>query len=123
MLFLYSSSRGFFVPKFALQIKGINTAGQAGHPNGVPMHPPPTAASAASRGVLNHRLSKPPVPHSLNHARASTAAISLRSSIKCDAFYSFTVPTLTGVAAASPSNRQLPAAFCLPFLIIESMLS
>jgi type I restriction enzyme R subunit len=40
------------------------------------MHPPPTAASAASRGVLN-----PSVPHSLNHARASTVAISLRSSI------------------------------------------
>jgi hypothetical protein len=55
---------------------GINTAGQAGHPNGVPMHPPPMAASAASRGVLN-----PSVPHSLNHARASTVAISLRSSI------------------------------------------
>jgi predicted nucleic acid-binding protein len=52
------------------KIKGINTAGQA-------LHPPPTAASAASRGVLN-----PSVPHSLNHARASTVAISLRSSIK-----------------------------------------
>ncbi|MDR1232614.1 MAG: hypothetical protein LBK61_14580, partial [Spirochaetaceae bacterium] len=39
-------------------------------------HPPPAAASAASRGVLN-----PSVPHSLDHARASTVAISLRSSI------------------------------------------
>jgi hypothetical protein len=50
-------------------MKGINTAGQA-------LHPPSAAASAASRGVLN-----PSVPHSLNHARASTVAISLRSSI------------------------------------------
>jgi hypothetical protein len=50
-------------------IKGINTAGQA-------LHPPPAAASAASRGVLN-----PSLPHSLDHARASTVAISLRSSI------------------------------------------
>ncbi|MDR1231494.1 MAG: hypothetical protein LBK61_08855, partial [Spirochaetaceae bacterium] len=39
--------------------------------------PPPAAASAASRGVLN-----PSFPHSLDHARASTVAISLRSSIK-----------------------------------------
>ncbi|MDR1232632.1 MAG: hypothetical protein LBK61_14670 [Spirochaetaceae bacterium] len=53
-------------------IKGINTAGQA-------LHPPPTAASTASRGVLN-----PSFPHSLDHARASTVAISLRSSIKLD---------------------------------------
>jgi hypothetical protein len=52
------------------EIKGINTAGQA-------LHPPPAAASAASRRVLN-----PSFPHSLNHARASTVAISLRSSIK-----------------------------------------
>jgi hypothetical protein len=37
---------------------------------------PPAAALAASRGVLN-----PSVPHSLDHARASTVAISLRSSI------------------------------------------
>ncbi|MDR1230544.1 MAG: hypothetical protein LBK61_03980, partial [Spirochaetaceae bacterium] len=37
---------------------------------------PPAAASAASRGVLN-----PSFPHSLDHARASTVAISLRSSI------------------------------------------
>ncbi|MDR1232548.1 MAG: hypothetical protein LBK61_14240, partial [Spirochaetaceae bacterium] len=37
---------------------------------------PPAAAYAASRGVLN-----PSVPHSLDHARASTVAISLRSSI------------------------------------------
>jgi hypothetical protein len=53
-----------------VKIKGINTAGQA-------LHPPPAAASAASRGVLN-----PSFPHSLDHARASTVAISLRSSIK-----------------------------------------
>ncbi|MDR1230472.1 MAG: hypothetical protein LBK61_03615 [Spirochaetaceae bacterium] len=38
---------------------------------------PPAAASAASCGVLT-----PSVPHSLDHARASTVAISLRSSIK-----------------------------------------
>jgi hypothetical protein len=50
-------------------IKGINTAGQA-------LHPPPAAASAASREVLN-----PSFPHSLDYARASTVAISLRSSI------------------------------------------
>jgi hypothetical protein len=53
-------------------IKGINTAGQA-------LHPPPAAASAASCGVLN-----PSFPRSLDHARASTVAISLRSSIKAD---------------------------------------
>jgi hypothetical protein len=52
------------------RIKGINTAGQA-------LHPPPAAASTASRGVLN-----PSSPHSLDHVRASTVAISLRSSIK-----------------------------------------
>ncbi|MDR1230558.1 MAG: TfoX/Sxy family DNA transformation protein [Spirochaetaceae bacterium] len=54
------------------EIKGINTAGQA-------LHPPPAAASAASRRVLN-----PSFPHSLDHTRASTVAISLRSSIKND---------------------------------------
>jgi hypothetical protein len=58
---------GFMV--FAGKIKGINTAGQA-------PRPPPAAATAASRRVLN-----PSFPHSLNHARASTVAISLRSSI------------------------------------------
>ena len=51
-------------------MKGINTTGQA-------LHPAPTALSAASRGVLN-----PSVPHSLDHARVNTVAISLRSSIK-----------------------------------------
>jgi hypothetical protein len=50
-------------------IKGINTAGQA-------LRPAPVAPSAASHGVLN-----PSVPHSLDHVRASTDAISLRSSI------------------------------------------
>ncbi|MDR2648884.1 MAG: glycosyltransferase family 39 protein [Clostridiales bacterium] len=63
------------------KIKGINTAGQAEHPNGEPVHPPLAAASAASGGVLNHRLLEPPVPHSLNQTSASAVAISLRSSI------------------------------------------
>ncbi|MDR1230516.1 MAG: hypothetical protein LBK61_03835, partial [Spirochaetaceae bacterium] len=44
-------------------------------------HPPQAAASAASRGVLN-----PSFPHSLDHARASTVAISLRSSINPQIF-------------------------------------
>ncbi|MDR1230332.1 MAG: HAD family hydrolase [Spirochaetaceae bacterium] len=56
----------------ALVIKGINTAGQA-------LHLPQAAAYAASREVLN-----PSVPHSLDHARVSTVAISLRSSINND---------------------------------------
>jgi hypothetical protein len=51
------------------RIKGINTAGQA-------LYLPSAAASAASRRVLN-----PSFPHSLDHARASMVAISLRSSI------------------------------------------
>jgi hypothetical protein len=59
-----------------LSIKGINTAGQALHQKQIRDLRPPAAASAASRGVLN-----PSVPHSLDHARASTVAISLRSSI------------------------------------------
>ncbi|MDR2601078.1 MAG: hypothetical protein LBC53_01295 [Spirochaetaceae bacterium] len=54
---------------FYAAIKGINTAGQA-------LHPPFAAASAASRMALN-----PSVLHLLNHARASTVAISLRSSM------------------------------------------
>ena len=52
-------------------IKGINTAGQS---------PAPAACGGfpqQSCGVLN-----PSFPHSLDHARASTVAISLRSSIK-----------------------------------------
>jgi hypothetical protein len=51
-------------------IKGINTAGQS---------PAPAAYGGfprQSRGVLN-----PSFPHSLDYARASTATISLRSSI------------------------------------------
>jgi hypothetical protein len=59
------------------QIKGINTAGQALHQKQIRDLRPPAAASAASREVLN-----PSFPHSLDHARASTVAISLRSSIK-----------------------------------------
>jgi AcrR family transcriptional regulator len=66
--FLTLGLEGF--PDGGQRIKGINTAGQA-------LHPLPAAASAASRGVLN-----PSFPHSLNHARASTVAISLRSSIR-----------------------------------------
>jgi hypothetical protein len=53
------------------QIKGINTAGQS---------PAPAASGGfpqQSCGVLN-----PSVPHSLDHARASTVAVSLHSSIK-----------------------------------------
>jgi putative membrane protein len=65
-------------------IKGINTAGQA-------LHPPPAAASEASRGVLN-----PSFPHSLDHARASTVAISLRSSI--NRFSTFTAGCKTVTA-------------------------
>jgi hypothetical protein len=61
----------------AQEIKGINTAGQALHQKQIRDLRPSAAASAASRGVLN-----PSVPHSLDHARASTVAISLRSSIK-----------------------------------------
>ncbi|MDR1230481.1 MAG: nitrogenase component 1 [Spirochaetaceae bacterium] len=59
------------------KIKGINTAGQALHQKQIRDLRPPAAASVASRGVLS-----PSFPHSLDHARASTVAISLRSSIK-----------------------------------------
>jgi hypothetical protein len=58
-------------------IKGINIAGQALDQKQISDLRPPAAASAASCGVLN-----PSFPHPLNHARASTVAISLRSSIK-----------------------------------------
>jgi hypothetical protein len=57
-----------------VEMKSINTAGQALYP---PDHLQVVRLSAASRWVLN-----PSVPHSLNHVRASTDAISLRSSIK-----------------------------------------
>jgi hypothetical protein len=73
------------------RIKGINTAGQALHQKQIRNAfrrdlRPPAAASAASRGVLN-----PSVPHSLDHTRASTVAISLRSSIMND-HCSFSAP-------------------------------
>jgi carbonic anhydrase len=74
------------------RIKGINTAGQALHQKQIRNAfrrdlRPPAAASAASRRVLN-----PSFPHSLDHARASTVAISLRSSI-------------TGEGVAEPQAR------------------
>ncbi|MDR1231320.1 MAG: hypothetical protein LBK61_07960 [Spirochaetaceae bacterium] len=62
-------------------IKGINTAGQALHQKQIRDLRPPAAAYTASRRVLN-----PSVPHSLDHARTSTVAISLRSSIKNGVF-------------------------------------
>jgi hypothetical protein len=67
----------FFTEQKIRPIKGINTARQALHQKQIRDLRPPAAASAASRGVLN-----PSFPHSLDHARASTVAISLRSSMK-----------------------------------------
>jgi hypothetical protein len=75
--------------KLPFIIKGINTAGQALDQKQIRDLRPPAAASAASRGVLN-----PSFPHSLNHARASTVAILLRSSIKYDGETEVSAPYL-----------------------------
>jgi hypothetical protein len=87
-------------------MKGINTAGQA-------LHPPQAAALAASRGVLNRS-----VPHSLDHARASTVAISLRSSIKTSSTYLtsrlFTFPSLErGIHENSPHEQNEPGVISI----------
>ena len=58
-----------------LEIKGIIPRGKAPHP--LPQTCGSMQLSATSRGVLNLSF-----PHSLDHARASAVAISLRSSIK-----------------------------------------
>jgi folylpolyglutamate synthase/dihydropteroate synthase len=69
---------------------------------------PPAAASAASRRVLN-----PSFPHSLDHARASTVAISLRSSINPSRKITLVAKTKEAVDAAVAESRAKNAPlFC-----------
>ncbi|MDR1230309.1 MAG: hypothetical protein LBK61_02785 [Spirochaetaceae bacterium] len=80
---------------------------------------PPAAASAASCGVLN-----PSFPHSLDHARASTVAISLRSSIKKGEAAATMLPTprSSPLAADCPAGGENPQGFH-PFVNLSPILA
>ena len=97
-----------------IAIKGINTAGL-----GFEKARPASAACGGfpqqSCGVLN-----PSFPHSLDHARASTVAISLRSSIKPRKINAVVIAASTGgPMALCRLFTALPGELSVPIILVQ----